>query len=56
MMSRKMVGFIAFAATSMIFLGMILLRQENIIHAIIAVVLAVLTGVALKGHYAELKG
>ncbi|SMP44995.1 hypothetical protein [Anoxynatronum buryatiense] len=55
-MTRKMGGFVLFAATSFAFLGTAVVRQENILHAVIAVALAVLAGVALKDHFGELKG
>ena len=55
-MTRKMIGFLLFAATSFTFLGVAIVRQENILHAGVAVVLIVLTGIALKDHYNELKG
>lgn len=55
-MTRKMGGFAFFVATSYAFLGTAVVRQENILHVIIAVTLAVLTAVALKDHFSELKG
>jgi hypothetical protein len=55
-MTRKMIGFLLFAATSFTFLGVTIARQENIMHAVIAVLLIALAGLALKDHYHELKG
>lgn len=55
-MSRKMGGFILYALTSFIFLGTTIVRQENILHALIAVVFIVLAGTAIKDHLKELKG
>jgi hypothetical protein len=55
-MTRKVGGFIMFVVTSAAFLGTTIVRQEQIFHALIAIVLIVLAGVALKDHFKELKG
>jgi hypothetical protein len=55
-MTRKVIGFLLFAATSFTFLGVTIARQENMLHAAIAVIMIVLAGIALKDHYIELRG
>lgn len=55
-MTRKTGGFILFAVTSFAFLGTTIVRQEQILHALIAIILIGFAGVALKDHFKELKG
>ena len=54
-MSRKVVGFLVFAATSISFVGTAIVRQEQLLFSILSVVLTIFALAALKNHFKELQ-
>lgn len=55
-MTRKMIGFGLFVSTGYLMLITNILRQELILDVIVSLVILVLAGIGLKGHFEELKG
>jgi len=53
--SRKVVGFLVFAATSISFVGTAIVRQEQLLFSILSVVLTIFALAALKNHFKELQ-
>ena len=55
-MNRKKIGFVLFVCTSYAFLGTAILRQDQIIYSIVAVLVIILSSFGLRDHLKELKG